>query len=381
MSYALMTNEQRDLVEMLHDFQMKELAPRVPELDRSGEFPMDIHDKLGELGFHGMDLPAEYGGCGFDEVTNYLIREEFGMVDAGFGFSYTLSKSGSSTVLRYGTEEQKKYICDRVLDGAIVCNCITEANAGSEVTAMRTTATRVGDEWILNGTKCFISNGPIADVYMVIAYTDKDKGAKGMSLFMVPKELGVEVGKHEDKMGLRASVTGEVIFNEVKLPKTALVGKEGEGYRNVLANLTRNRILNTSIVVGTAQHALNEAVKYANERVTFGVPIKQHQGIQFMLADMEQLIQASRNYLIYGANLLQQGADKNIISQVAAGAKVFASEAAMKVTTDAVQVLGGYGYSREYPVEKLMRDAKIFSIFEGTNQINRMVQGRAITKI
>ncbi len=381
MGYALMTDEQRELVNLLHDFQMKELAPRVEECDLTGEFPMDVHDKLGELGFHGMDIPAEYGGCGFDEVTNYLIREEFGMVDAGFGFSYTLSKSGSSTVIRYGTEEQKKYICDRVLNGAIVCNCITEANAGSEVTAMRTTAKKVGDEYILNGTKCFISNGPIADVYMVIAYTDKSKGSHGLSLFMVPKELGVETGKHENKMGLRASVTGEVIFNDVKVPAKNLVGKEGEGYRNILANLTRNRILNTSIVVGTAQHALNEAIKYANERETFGTPIKNHQGIQFMLADMEQLVQASRNYLIYGANLLQRNAPKDVISQVAAGAKVFASEAAMKVTTDAVQVLGGYGYMREYPVEKLMRDTKIFSIFEGTNQINRMVQGRAITKI
>ncbi|WP_295635454.1 acyl-CoA dehydrogenase family protein [uncultured Intestinimonas sp.] len=376
--YKLMTDEEREYVELLHDVQMKELQPLVQECDEKGLFPMSVHDKLGELGFHGMDVPEEYGGLGLSSMANYFIREELGYVDAGFGFSYALSKGAQSTVLRVGTEEQKKFICDRILNGSIGCNCITEAGAGSEVTAMRTTAVKDGTDYIINGTKSFISNAPIADIFMVVAYTDKEKGPKGMSLFMVEKERGVKTGKKENKMGLRSSETGEVIFEDVRVPAKNMIGPEGLGYRNILATLARSRIVNTAIAVGIAQRALDEAVKYSNERVTFGKLIKKHQGVQFMLADMEIQVQAARQYLLYGVRMMDAGQD---IAMASSGGKVFASEAAMKVTTDAVQVLGGYGYSKEYPVEKLMRDAKIFSIFEGTNQINRMVLGGALTKI
>jgi len=377
MKYDLMTDEQSEYIKMLHEFQMKELHPIVKEYEEQKKFPKHIHDKLGEMGFHGMDIPEEYGGTGFDLMTNYHIREELGYVDGGFGFSYALSKGAQSTVLRVGTEEQKKYICDRILNGGIGCNCITEAGAGSEVTAIRTTAKKVGGEYILNGTKSFITNAPIADTFMVIAYTDKEKGPKGMSLFLVEKERGVKTGKKEDKMGLCTSETGEVIFEDVKVPEGNLIGKEGDGYKNILVTLAKSRIVNTAIVVGIAQRALDEAVKYANERVTFGKPIKKHQAVQFMLADMEMLVQASRQYLMYGIRRMEKGLD---IAMASSGGKVFASEAAMKVTIDAVQVMGGYGYCKDYPVEKLMRDAKIFSIFEGTNQINKMVLGGALTK-
>lgn len=376
--YKLMTEEENEYVSLLHDVQMKELLPLVRECDETGTFPMAVHDKLGELGFHGMDIPEEYGGLGLSPMANYFIREELGYVDAGFGFSYALSKGAQSTVLRVGTEEQKRYICDRILNGGIGCNCITEAGAGSEVTAMRTTAVKDGTDYILNGTKCFISNAPIADTFMVVAYTDKEQGAKGMSLFLVEKERGVKIGTKENKMGLRASETGEVILEDVRVPAKNIIGPEGLGYRNILNTLAKSRIVNTAIAVGIAQRALDEAVKYSNERVTFGKPIKKHQGVQFMLADMEMQVQAARQYLLYGVRMMEAGQD---IAMASSGGKVFASEAAMKVTIDAVQVLGGYGYSKEYPVEKLMRDAKIFSIFEGTNQINRMVLGGALTKI
>ena len=376
--YELMNEEERDLVELLREVQEKELKPIVQECDQNGTFPMEIHQKLGELGFHGMDIPEEYGGLGLTSRQKYFIREELGYIDGGFGFSYALSKGAQSTVLRVGTEEQKQYICDRILNGSIGCNCITEAGAGSEVTAMKTTAVKDGNDYILNGTKCFISNAPIADTFMVVAYTDKEKGPKGMSLFLVEKERGVEIGTKENKMGLRSSVTGEVILNDVRVPAKNMIGPEGMGYKNILETLKVGRIMNTAVVVGIAQRALDEAVKYANERVTFGKPIKKHQGVQFMLADMEMQIQAARQYLLYGVQMIDAGKD---VTAVASGAKVFASEAAMKVTIDAVQVLGGYGYMKDYPTEKLMRDAKIFSIFEGTNQINRMVLGGAISRI
>ncbi len=376
--YELMNEEERELVELLHEVQMKELMPLVKECDEAGTFPMKIHDKLGELGFHGMDIPEAYGGLGLSARANYFIREELGYVDGGFGFSYALSKGAQSTVLRVGTEEQKQYICDRILHGSIGCNCITEANAGSEVTAIRTKAVKDGNDYIITGTKSFISNAPVADTFMVVAYTDREKGPKGMSLFLVEKERGVKIGSKENKMGLRTSETGEVIFDDVRVPAKNMIGPEGMGYKNILETLKRGRVMNTAVVVGIAQRALDEAVRYSNERVTFGKPIKKHQGVQFMLADMEMQIQAARQYLLYGVQMIEAGKD---ITGVSAGAKVFASEAAMKVTTDAVQVLGGYGYSKEYPVEKLMRDAKIFSIFEGTNQINRMVLGGNITRM
>ena len=364
MGYELMTNEQRDLVNLLHEVQMKELMPLISEYEPAGKFPMQFHDKLGELGFHGMSIPEEYGGLGLDLTTQFLLREELGMVDVGAGFTYALSKGAGATVLRVGTEEQKKLFCDFLLNGGSGATCISEPGAGSDVPAMLTTAKKVGNEYVINGRKTFVTNGTIAGLYVVVAYTDKSKGSKGMSLFLVEREReGVQIGKKEDKMGMRMSETCDVIFDDVRVPASNMLGREGEGYKYILGTLARARILNIASVIGLAQAALNYAVAYAKERCTFGVPIKDHQAVSFMLADMEMQIQAARQYMLYGIRLIEDGKD-----------------ASMEVTTDAVQIFGGYGYSREYPVEKLMRDAKVFSIFEGTNQIQRMVVGRALTK-
>lgn len=377
MSYTLMTEEQKELTGLVRDVLEKELAPRLAQCEKEGRFPMEVHDILGDIGLHGLLIPEEYGGLGLDSMTTYLIREEMGKVDAGFGFSYCTGKGTAANVLKYGTEEQKKFFCDRLLNGGFGATCITEADAGSDVTSIRTTAKRVGDEYIINGTKCFITNAPLADVFQVLAYTDKEKGTRGMSLFLVEKERGVKIGKKEDKMGIRLSETSDVIFEDVKIPASNLIGKEGEGYKYILSLLATARIMNMAFVVGTAQHALDLAAEYAKTRMTWNKPIKDYQGISFMLADMEIQLQAARQYLLYGIRQMEAG--ENYV-MAASGAKVLASEAAMKITTDAVQIFGGYGYSREYPVEKLMRDAKIFSIFEGTNQIQKMIIGKALTK-
>ena len=369
-NYLLMTEEQRELVTTLRGILKKELEPTVAEYDEKGEYPMHVHKILCDAGFNAIAIPEQYGGLGLDQVTCALLNEEMGKVDAGFGCSFSFASGGIKTVLLAGTEEQKQYYADRILIGGISCTCITKADAGSDVAAVRTTAVKDGDDYILNGTKTFISNGPIADTFTVLAVTDKEKGTHGMSIFIVEKERGVKVGKKENKMGIRLSPTSEVVLEDVRVPAKNMVGPEGEGFKIFMRSLGRSRPLVMSIGVGIAQRALDLATDYAKTRKTFGKPIIENQGVSFLLADMEIQIQAARNLVLYAARCMDVGAD---ITSASACAKAFASDTAMKVTTDAVQVFGGYGYSREYPVEKLMRDAKIFSIFEGTNQIQRVI--------
>ena len=369
-NYLLMTEEQRELVTTLRGILKKELEPIIAEYDEKGEYPMHVHKILCGAGFNAIAIPEQYGGLGLDQVTCALLNEEMGKVDAGFGCSFSFASGGIKTVLLAGTEEQKQYYADRILSGGISCTCITEADAGSDVAAVRTTAVKDGDDYILNGTKTFISNGPIADTFTVLAVTDKEKGTHGMSIFIVEKERGVKVGKKENKMGIRLSPTSEVVLEDVRVPAKNMVGPEGEGFKIFMRSLGRSRPLVMSIGVGIAQRALDLATDYAKTRKTFGKPIIENQGVSFLLADMEIQIQAARNLVLYAARCMDVGAD---ITSASACAKAFASDTAMKVTTDAVQVFGGYGYSREYPVEKLMRDAKIFSIFEGTNQIQRVI--------
>ena len=369
-NYLLMTDEQKELVSTLRTILKKELEPIVAECDEKGEYPMRVHKILCDAGYNAAPIPEQYGGLGLDQVTCALLNEEMGKIDAGFGCSFSFASGGIKTVLLAGTEEQKQYYADRILSGGISCTCITEADAGSDVAAVRTTAVKDGDDYILNGTKTFISNGPIADTFTVLAVTDKEKGTRGMSIFIVEKERGVKVGKKENKMGIRLSPTSEVIFEDVRVPAKNLVGHEGEGFKIFMRSLVRSRPLVMSIGVGIAQRALELATGYAKTRKTFGKPIIENQGVSFLLADMEIQIQAARNLVLYAARCMDEGAD---ITSASACAKAFASETAMKVTTDALQVFGGYGYSREYPMEKLMRDAKIFSIFEGTNQIQRVI--------
>jgi butyryl-CoA dehydrogenase len=365
------TQEQKELQQMIREFANNELAPVVLECDHKGEMPVEVYNKAFEMGLHAMELPEEYGGSGLDTLTTAIIQEELAKVDAGFAISIAAIGLALKPVLIAGTDEQKKLFCDIVTPGNFAAFALTEAGAGSDAAAVRTTADKVGDEYIINGSKCFITNGGVSQVYIVIASTDKSKGLKGFSAFIVERDReGISVGKEEDKMGIRLSNTTEVIFNNVKVPAKNLLGKEGDGFKIAMKTLDASRAIVGAGAVGISQAAIDHCVKYAKERITFGKPIASLQAIQFMLADMEIQTETSRQMVRYAASIIDAGYPH---SKEAAIAKCFAGDSAMKVTTDAVQILGGYGYSREYPVEKLMRDAKIFQIFEGTNQIQRVV--------
>lgn len=374
----LLNEEQRELAALAGKIVKAELAPRVAELDRTGEFPSDVMRSLREAGFYGMGIPEAYGGLGLDLTTQMTIYEEIAKVDAGFSFNFALA-GGEFSILEYGKapEEMKRYYAEKILNGSICSFCLTEAQAGSDAANIRTTAVREGDEYVINGTKCFITNGALADMFLVFAYTDKSKGTRGISAFLVEKKHGVKIGKTEDKMGLKLSVTSEVIFDQVRIPASNLIGEEGKGFSYAMRALERGRITTMVHALGIAQAAMDEALAYAKVRETFGKPIIKHQGLAFLLADMQKRVDGARAMLYYAAAALDRGLAPGTLSP---STKILVSETAMSVTTDAVQVLGGYGYMKEYPVEKLMRDAKVFSIFEGTNQINLMVSAGILEK-
>lgn len=367
----LLTPEQREFADLAAEIAKKELAPRVAELDKTGEFPMDVMDALREAGFYGMGIPEEYGGLGLDCTTQLAIYEELAKVDAGFSFNFALASGEFAMLEQAGApEELKRYYAEKILSGSICSFCLTEAQAGSDAANIRTTAVRDGDEYVLNGTKCFITNGALADMFIIFAYTDKSRGTKGISAFLVEKKHGVKVGKTEDKMGLKLSITSELILEDVRIPASNLIGEEGRGFVYAMKALEKGRVTTMVHALGIAQAAMDIALDYAKVRETFGKPIIKHQGLGFLLADMQKRIDAARAMIYFSASAIERGLPLGTLSP---STKIFVSETAMSVTTDAVQVLGGYGYMKEYPVEKLMRDAKVFSIFEGTNQINLMV--------
>ncbi|WP_315524493.1 acyl-CoA dehydrogenase family protein [Pseudoramibacter alactolyticus] len=375
----ILTDEQKDLVAVAKDFAERELAPVVEECDAKGEFPMDVYKKFVEQGFSTMFIPEAYGGIGAGALDLVLVNEQFAKVDAGFIVSATTAEFGVTPLRIAGTEEQIKYYFERVMDGQLGAFCLTEADAGSDASATRTTAVRDGDDYILNGSKCFISSGGIADMFTVFAVTDKEKGAHGISCFLVEKEReGVGIGKEENKMGLRLSNTTSLSFDDVRVPAKNLIGEEGQGFMIAMQSLDRSRGVNSYGCLGIAERAIDEATKYAMVRRTFGKPIIKNQGISFMLADMEIQTTAARTLLYHCADMIDKTGQYD--TRLGSVTKTFVSDVAMKVTADAVQILGGYGYSKEYPVEKLMRDAKIFQIFEGTNQIQRMVIGREMQR-
>lgn len=391
--YLLATEEQRELADGARKILERELAPRVTELDEKHEFPMDVLKTMAKAGYYNMGLPKEYGGVGLDFKTQALIYEEMAQVDAGFSFSMSIASGIEVIATTAMSDEVKQEMYAKALAGDIVCaTALTEPNAGSDSKAIRTTAVREGNEWVLNGTKCFISNGSIANLFVVSAYVDKSKGAKGIAQFVVEKERGVKVGKPEEKMGLRLSETSDVILENVRVPMDHMVGslffmrpEEGKklmskcggggGNAAILDGIAIARITTMFHAIGLAQSAIDHAVKYAKERRTFGKRIGDHQGLGFLLADMQMRLDAARGLAYYAVECLDRGIPTGTLSP---STKVFVSEAAMQITTDAVQILGGYGYMKEYPVEKLMRDAKIFSIFEGTNQINKIVSSRLL---
>ncbi|MGB2782532.1 MAG: acyl-CoA dehydrogenase [Atribacterota bacterium] len=367
-------NEEQEMIrDLVKQIAQEKVTPVAAELDEKGEFPWELMKLFAESDLFALFVPEEYGGLGKGVLDLCIVVEELSKACAGVSVSYAASALGAYPIILFGSEEQKKKYLPQIASGKkLTAFALTESEAGSDAGSIRTTAIRDGDDYILNGNKQWITNGGEAEIYTIIAMTDKKKGNRGASAFIVEKDTpGFSFGKKEDKMGIRCSATRELIFKDCRISKENLIGKEGMGFLAAMKTLDKSRPGVAAQAVGIAQGALDDAVKYARERIQFGKPISSFQGIQFMLADMATQIEAARALLYAGARYVDSGAKD--ISKISSMTKLFASDVAMKVTTDAVQIFGGYGYMKDYPVEKRMRDAKITQIYEGTNQIQREV--------
>lgn len=367
------TEEQEMMRKMVRDFAQEQIAPKIEEMEETDQFPAEIVKQMGELGLLGIPIPEEYGGSGMD-FTSYIIAiNELSKVSATVGVILSVHTSvGTNPIFYFGNEQQKQKYVPKLASGEFLgAFAITEPGAGSDAASIRTTAVKNGDHYILNGSKIFITNAGAADTYIVSAKTDSTAGVKGISAFIVDKDTpGFSVGKKEKKMGLHGSNTCEVIFEDAKVPVENLLGEEGDGFKILMANLDVGRIGIAAQSLGIAEAALESALNYAKERKQFGKPIAAQQGLAFKLADMATKVEASRLLVYRAAALRQQGLP---CGKEASMAKLFASSTAMKVATEAVQVFGGYGYTKEYPVERFFRDAKICEIYEGTSEIQRIV--------
>ena len=361
---------------------VEKVVPVRAELDEKEEYPWEIMRICGETGLFGVSIPEEYGGFGGGVLENCLSVEELSRVCLGVSVSYAGSGLGAHPIMLYGSPDQKKkYLPDIAKGKRLAAFGLTEADAGSDAGAIRTTATRTGAGYLLNGTKQWITNGGEAEVYTIIAITDRSKGPRGASALIVEKGTpGFNFGKKEKKMGIRASATRELVFQDCFVPKENLIGKEGMGFIVTMRTFDRTRPGVGAQGVGLAQGALDEAVRYAREREQFGKKIISFQAIQHLLADMATQVEAARALVYSVARYIDRSENPKEISKVSGMTKLFASDVAMRVTTDAVQIFGGYGYMREYPVEKMMRDAKILQIYEGTNQIQRNIIGQELIK-
>ena len=375
-----LTEEQQMIVDLARQIAEEKIIPVRAKLDESEEFPWDIMKDIAQADLFGLYIPEEYGGFGYGCFENCLALEQLAFGCIAVTTTYAASALGGYPICLFGSEEQKaKYLPDIASGKRLVAFGLTEAGAGSDASAIRTTAVEDGDYWVLNGAKQWITSGGEADIYTITAMTDKAKGARGASAFILEKgDEGFSFGKKEKKMGLRASSTRELIFSNCRIPKDRLLGRRGQGFIIAMRTLDLARPGIGAIAVGLSQAALDEAVNYARQRVQFGQPIISFQAIQHMLADMATQTEAARALVYAVARTIDAGA-KNF-SKLSAMAKLFPTDVAMKVTTDAVQILGGYGYMRDYPVEKMMRDAKILQIYEGTNQIQRNIIGLELTK-
>lgn len=375
-----LTDEHEMIQKMVRDFALNEVAPTVAERDEEERFDRKIFDKMAELGLMGIPWPEQYGGIGSDYLAYCIAVEELSRVDASVGVTLSAHTSLAGWPLyKFGSEEQKqKYLRPLAQGEKIGAYGLTEPGSGSDAGGMRTTAKLVGDEYILNGSKIFITNGGVADTYVVFALTDPESKQRGASAFIVEKDFpGFSIGKKEKKLGIRSSPTTEIIFEDCRVPKENLLGQEGEGFKIAMMTLDGGRNGIAAQAVGIAQGALDAAVDYAKERVQFGKPIAAQQGIGFKLAEMATNVEAAR-LLTYQAAWLESAGLP--YGKESAMSKLFAGDAAMKVTTDAVQVFGGYGYTKDYPVERFMRDAKITQIYEGTQEIQKLVISRMLTK-
>ena len=372
-----LTEEQKALQEMAREFALKEMRPNAAKYDKGNEFSEDVMQKAFEVGFLTCTIPAEYGGGELSDIETVIISEELAAGCAGMYTTMMVNALAYTPIILYGSDEQKKkFLTPQTEKMSFASFCLTEREAGSDAGALKTKAIKVGDEYILNGSKCFISNGGIASQYVVFALTDPDKGARGMSAFIVPRESsGLTIGKEEDKMGHRASNTVELYFEDVKVPAENLLGKEGIGFIIALNTLDRTRAPVGAAGVGVARTALEYAIDYAKTRKQFGKPIALFQNNAFKMAQMAMEINAARHLVWHAAWLLDEGKP---CGKESAMAKTYGSDVAMRVTTEAIQILGGYGYMKDYPMEKLFRDAKLLQIYEGTNEIQRLVISREI---
>jgi alkylation response protein AidB-like acyl-CoA dehydrogenase len=373
--------QRREIVAAAREFAQNEIAPHAAEWDRTKQYPREAMRQLGELGFYGMTIPEEYDGLGLDPLTYLMVIEELAVADASISIALSIHSSmPASMLLKYGSEAQKERWLRPMARGEILAAfSLSEADSGSDAASLRSQAVRDGSDWVLNGTKAWVTNGDTADLIVAMVRTDPPtdrRGSRGISAFLIPgNAAGLEPGKPEDKMGLRASRTVTLTFRDMRLGPEHLLGAEGSGFVYAMQALEDGRLGVAAQAVGIAQAALDHAVRYSAERRQFGRPIKDFQGLQFKLADMATRIAAARA-LLY--EVAREKHANMLIPERAAMAKLFASETAMWVTTQAVQVFGGYGYMRDYPVERLFRDAKITEIYEGTSEIQRIVIGRGL---
>jgi alkylation response protein AidB-like acyl-CoA dehydrogenase len=378
-NFAL-TDVQNDFRTMLRAFAEDKIAPNAAEADRTAEFPWKSFEACKDLELPALGMPAEYGGAGADMVTVAIMAEELSRVCASTGLTMLISKLGMTPVINWGSEELKQKYVPRIAAGEVQASyCLSEADAGSDVASMRARAVRDGDDYVITGSKYWITNAGISDLYTVFAKTDPDAGGRGISCFLVEKEWGIQIKKHEDKMGLRGSPTGEVVLDEVRVPASHRIGEEGQGFTIAMHTLDRSRPTIGAQAVGIAQGAIDYAGAYMKQRHAFGAPIADLQGLRFMLADMAMRNEAARA-LVYRACAMVDDDPTGELTQFGAMAKAFASDTAMSVAVDAVQLLGGYGYTKDFPVERFMRDAKITQIYEGTNQVQKVVIARELLK-
>ncbi len=375
-----LTDEQVMLRQAVRQLADDKIAPRAAEVDETAEFPWDVYDALVRSGFHAVHVPEEYGGMGADAVSGCIVVEEVARACASSSLIPAVNKLGSMPILLAGSESVKKLVLPSLAAGdAMISYALSEREAGSDAAAMRTRAVLDGGQWVLNGTKCWITNAGVSTFYTVMAVTDPERGANGISAFVVHKDdAGFSVGGKERKLGIKGSPTCEIYFDNCRIPSDRIIGEPGTGFKIALRTLDHTRLTIGAQALGIAQGALDAALAYTKQRRQFGKAIADFQGIQFMLADMAMRVEAAR-HLVYAAAARAERNEQDL-AFTSAAAKVFASDTAMAVTTDAVQLFGGYGFTKDFPVERMMRDAKITQIYEGTNQINRMVMARQLLK-
>ncbi len=378
MAISHVVEDEQALIDAIRELARERVAPRAAAIDRSGEFPWDMKELLAQQDILAMPFPSVYGGVEASELAMMMAIEELSRCCATTGLILAVQQLGSLPIALGGNDEQKQRYFPRLASGEwLAAFGLTESGSGSDAAAMKTTAVRKGDTYILNGSKRFITNGGLAHVNSVFAMTDPEKGTRGISAFIVQKDFpGFSVGRIEDKMGIKGSQTAELIFENCEVSAANLLGREGEGFKIAMMTLDRTRPGIAAQAVGIAQGALDLAVDYSKQRIQFDKPIAENQGIQFMLADMATKVEAARLLVYNVAEMIDRG--EKHFGKYSAMAKMFASDAAMEVTNDAIQVLGGYGYMKEYPAERMLRDAKITQIYEGTNQIQRLVIARAL---